>query len=300
MIDHQLTALRQILRETFFAGASDEYMASDLGQSGLREHVEGRSATARDTIIPWLSREMDLRGKQVVEFGSGTGAISCAFAQYGARVQGYEIEAPSVEAAVHRARLLGLDNCHFSHIGPDLLPAAVQAEWEGKADIALFFAVLEHTTHEEAISLLGSAWACLKPGGLLVVADTPNRLSYYDYHTSHMPFFNNMSDEMVSAEAWRSDRSDFKTAFENQPMDDAQRLGLVRWGRGVSYHAFEGAIGWEVHNHVVLPGYEKEITDVWPLAIEDTVMLMYFKAKPIHAHHAFARSALNLAIQKPA
>ncbi|HEX7856822.1 MAG TPA: methyltransferase domain-containing protein [Sphingobium sp.] len=299
MTPEQEVAIRQIVRETFYAGATDEYMASESGQGELREHVVSRSATARNNVIPWLSRITDLAGKRVVEFGSGTGAIASVFAQHGAHVHGYEIEAPSVEAARGRARVLGLDHCHFSHVDPEILPASVQAEWEGRADIALFFAVLEHTTHEEAINLIRSAWACLKPGGLLVVTDTPNRLSYCDHHTSQMPFYNNMGDEMIAAEAWRSPRDGFRQVFAGQPIDDAQRINLVRWGRGVSYHAFESAIGWDMHNYVALPGYEKEITDAWPVILEDTILMTYFKAKPVHAHDAFARSALNFVLRKP-
>lgn len=225
--------------------------------------------------------------------------MASAFAQSGAIVHGYEIELPSVIAARRRAEILGLNHCSFSHVAPEILAQTAQSEWEGSADIALFFAVLEHTTHEEAIALIQSAWSCLKPGGLLVVNDTPNRLSYFDYHTSHMPFFNNMSDEMVSVEAWRSPRDGFKQAVEGTPMDHSQRLNLVRWGRGVSYHAFESAIGWEVHNFVELSGYESLISKVWPLTLEDSLLLTYFKSKPIHASDAFARSALNFVLKKP-
>lgn len=299
MSPNQAKQISEIVRRTFYAGCSDEYMASEQGQRELSEHVESRSATAHENVIPWLSRVIDLSGKLVVEFGSGTGAIASVFAQHGAIVHGYEIEAPSVEAARGRASVLGLDNCQFTLVRPEELPVAVQAEWEGKADMAMFFAVLEHTTHDEAINLIKSAWSCLKPGGLLVVTDTPNRLSYYDYHTSNMPFYYNMSDEMVATEVWRSPRDGFKQDFAGRPMDDAQRISLVRWGRGVSYHAFESAIGSDVHKFVILPGYEKEITDAWPIMLEDTIMMTYFKAKPIHAHDAFARTALNLVLRKP-
>jgi len=300
MTPDQKQQIGEIIRRTFYRGASDEYMASDAAQLGLREHVESRSAIATKHVIPWVSRVIDLPGKQVVEFGSGTGAIATMFAHHGAKVHGYEIEATSVEAARGRAAVLGLSNCHFSHVAPDALPTAAQQDWEGRADVALFFAVLEHTTHQEAISLIRSAWACLKPGGFLVVTDTPNRLSYCDYHTSQMPFFNNMGDEMVAIESWRSPRDAFRDDFHGRPMDEDRRNSLIRWGRGVSYHAFESAIGYEVQNTVVLPGYEKEITDNWPILLEDTLLMTYFKAKPIHAHDAFARSALNFVLRKPA
>ncbi len=146
-------------------------------------------------------------------------------------------------------------------------------------------------SHKECLGLS-------EAGGFLVVVDTPNRLSYCDYHTSNIPFFNNMNDEMVAIESWRSPRDSFRTAFHNMNMDEEKRNALIRWGRGVSYHAFESAIGWAVHERIVLTGFEKEVVDVWPILLEDTLMMTYFKAKPIHAHIAFARSALNFVLQK--
>ena len=58
------------------------------------------------------------------------------------------------------------------------------------ADMVLLFAVLEHLTQEERIRYLSFIWhEILRPGGYLIVVDTPNRLSYFDEHTSVMPFF---------------------------------------------------------------------------------------------------------------
>jgi S-adenosylmethionine-dependent methyltransferase len=296
--DH-LFAVRQAILDTLYAGASPEFLSSEIGQIEIDDHVAGRSQKADATVIPWLSRIIDLQDKAIVEFGCGTGAIATTFAQHGARVHGYEIDPARAEAARRRAALMELDSCAFDHAAANDLPEVVRAQWDGQADIALLFAVLEHTTHQESINLIRSAWSCLRPGGLLVVNDTPNRLSFFDYHTSHMPFFNNMSDEMVAIEAYRSPRDGFKAAFAEQPMTEQRREDLVRWGRGVSYHAFETAIGPQVHDYVALTGFEKEIADEWPIFLEDTLMMTYFKAKPIHAHEAFARSALNLVLRKP-
>lgn len=299
MTPDQAKALRKVLSETFFSNVSDEYLDSEAGQSDLDDHVYKRMDTALYHVAPWVERVTSLQGKNVVEFGCGSGSISAAFCRRGANVFEYEIDHQSIVAANERARIMHLENCQFEQVDPVELPDKVLKRWENLADVAVLFAVLEHTTTDESIRLIDSAWRSLVPGGILVVNDTPNRLSYFDYHTSHIPFFNNMSDDMLVTQAFRSPREDFRNSFVGQPMSDTQRDRLVRWGRGVSYHAFESAIGPDVHNYVVLGGYESEIIKVWPIIFEDTILLSYFSGKPIHAHQAFARSALNFVLQKP-
>jgi len=299
MTQDQISALQKLLSRTFFANCSKEYLESSAGNRDMEDHVSSRMNLALNNVLPWIERVSCVSEKNVVEFGCGTGSISAAFAIKGANVFGYEIESSSIEAATERARILQLKNCQFSQFDPEILPQSVLDVWENAADIVVLFAVLEHTTTEESVKLIDSAWRCLKPGGLMVVNDTPNRLSYFDYHTSHIPFFNNMTDDMLASQAWRSPREDFRESFFGRPMTEAQGINLVRWGRGVSYHAFESAIGADVHDHVILAGYESEMLKTWPMFLEDSILLAYFMGKPIAAHQAFARSALNFVLRKP-
>src|SRR5439155_7437846 len=105
----------------------------------------------------------------------------------------------------------------------------------------VYFASLEHMTHHERPQTLRSAWAMLKPGTLLCVADTPNRLWYYDDHTALTNFFHWLPDEIAMEYAARVPRPDFNRAFLPPEPPSAEKL--ARWGRGVSYHDFELAIG---------------------------------------------------------
>lgn len=56
--------------------------------------------------------ELDLQGKRVLDFGSGSGILSIAAALRGARVTGVEIDPLAVENARH--------NAHLNHVSPEL------------------------------------------------------------------------------------------------------------------------------------------------------------------------------------
>jgi hypothetical protein len=85
------------------------------------------------------------------------------------------------------------------------------------------------------ISRLGSR---LKAGGFLVICETPNRLWWYDSHTSRLPFFNWLPDDLAIEYSARSSRPEFRE-LHDRPIDDQTRLVLSRWGRGASYHEME-------------------------------------------------------------
>jgi len=73
------------------------------------------------------------------------------------------------------------------------------------------------------------------------VVETPNRLWCFDFHTSLLPFFNWLPDELAFAYSRFSEREHFKDNFRvsNPP----HMKEFLRKGRGVSYHEFDLAIG---------------------------------------------------------
>ena len=73
---------------------------------------------------------------------------------------------------------------------------------------------------------------------------------------------------------------------------------MTRWGSGISFHEFELAIGEDVHRHIVLDGYEREITALLPVTPVDTTLQKIFDQFKIHAHLAFTRRSLYLVLKK--
>ncbi len=83
-------------------------------------------------------------------------------------------------------------------------------------------------------------WQGLKPGAIMGVVDTPNRLWYFDDHTSNLPFFHWLPEEIALGYTARCDRDLIKDLYKLPASEGA--IGLQRWGRGISYHDFELAL----------------------------------------------------------
>ncbi len=275
------------------------YIDSDIGQRDLQDHLYGRLWDDRRTVIPWVDSLRPLRGASILEVGCGPGASTVAFAEQGAFVTGVEVEARNLRVADDRCRLYGLPTPQF-HVmnGAEIGRLGLE-----EFDFIIFSACLEHMTMEERLSALRPAWSRLKAGGFLIVAETPNRLWWYDAHTSLLPFFNWLPDDLAIEYSSRSSRRYFNELF-HPPIDEPMRLDFSRWGRGVSYHEFELSIPelWQV---------DISCMNIWirkrnPLQLAKHVIsgdqrfartLARIGGSKIHP--AFYEKFLNLSIRKP-
>lgn len=132
-----------------------------------------------------IGRFETLEGKRVLDIGSGSGSSALALINGGASyVQGVEPNAHFVDLADRRAQDEGLaDKASFLHLTDTTkLPFD-----DGRFDIVTFNAVLEHVDPKLRAPILQEAFRCLKSGGLLVVAETPNKVFPYDGHTTLLP-----------------------------------------------------------------------------------------------------------------
>jgi S-adenosylmethionine-dependent methyltransferase len=111
---------------------------------------------------------------------------------------------------------------------------------ERQFDIAVFHASLEHMTLQERIVSLRAVWGKIIKGGILVIAETPNRLWHIDSHTSLLPFFHWLPDDLAFEYAKFSPRKGFGDVYFNR---EEQMDHFLRRGRGVSFHEFEIAFG---------------------------------------------------------
>jgi SAM-dependent methyltransferase len=196
---------------------------------------------------------MPLHGRTVLEYGSGNGAVTAAFAPRSARYIGIDIDPDQIGAA---RRLLA-----DRQTGATLLaapPAQILAEtaaFQGEVDVFLCYAVLEHMTVEERLSLLELAREVVRDDGVIVVVETPNRLTPWDYHTSQLPFLNQLPEELALRYFHRSERTEFVKALKAAEDDAGLREAFARWGRGVSYHEFELVFG-DLRRHVIASSWE--------------------------------------------
>jgi 2-polyprenyl-3-methyl-5-hydroxy-6-metoxy-1,4-benzoquinol methylase len=232
-----LDEIRAALTQHFFARFPDGYLATDYGQHDLTNHVVSRIENHRLGIVPWLDAARRLEGCKILEIGCGTGCSTIAMAEQGAEVVGIDVDEPSLLVARKRSEVYGLDVRLHTANAADADEILAQEHF----DFVIFWASLEHMVHEERLKAIGTTWNRLSTDGLFCITNTPNRLWYFDQHTSRLPFFNWLPDNLAFKYACFSSRWNFCELYAEN--SEEKQLDFLRRGRGVSFHEFHLAIG---------------------------------------------------------
>jgi SAM-dependent methyltransferase len=256
---------------------------------------EERYEYARDPILPWVDRVAPLNGRTVVEFGCGNGPVTCAIAERAGTVLALDIDAPAVDEGLRLAVERGVDNAEFVSGSFDDLIGAVRSR--GQVDFFFLFAVLEHMTIEERLATLTAAREAVGNDGFIVVCESPNRLLPWDYHTSELPFFGFLPDELALRYVSRTQREDFKEDVAEALAEGEQegRERLIRWGRGVSFHEFELAFP-DFPGNVVACNYEPELLRIREIYREELSLARFLKRVRPEIPPVFTRYWLDLVI----
>ena len=224
------------------AFTSAHYAERVTDEGDLDAALAGALVEDRYANVPWLDAAYPLDGARVLEIGCGTGESTLALAEQGAHVTGIDVDEAALSVGRERMRLYGLDadlRCGNA--------ANVAAELPGRTfDMVIFFASLEHMTLPERFAAMEQTWAMLKPGGVWCVVEAPNRLWFWDGHTSMENFYNWLPDELAARWAHRAGRAHFAEAFPARPNTSTEPFDttlLARWGRGVSFHEFDLVMG---------------------------------------------------------
>jgi 2-polyprenyl-3-methyl-5-hydroxy-6-metoxy-1,4-benzoquinol methylase len=240
----RLEPLEDALRKKYFtrpiwgdAGVSAGYLDTEIGRSDLADHMQGRLEHFRTLFIPWLNQARPLRGARILEIGCGTGSSTVALAEQGAVVTAIDLDESSLEVAKTRLRAYELDADLQIANATETADRFSSSEF----DFIIFFAALEHMTHAERMQAMSVTWRMLRSGGLWALTETPNRLWYFDSHTSWLPFFMWLPDELAFAYSRYSPRQPLSLAF--RAYSEPQMLSFLRHGRGVSFHEFEFTLG---------------------------------------------------------
>jgi 2-polyprenyl-3-methyl-5-hydroxy-6-metoxy-1,4-benzoquinol methylase len=294
----QAEAIRNALLATYAKNMDPAYLTSEAGRRDIEDHVNTRYTEGRNCYLPWLEHHFDLAGKTVLEIGCGTGSSAVAFARRAERVIAYDIDGNSVDAARERCRIMEIDNAEFHTAPAETLCNLVASRHATGVDVVLLSAVLEHCTLEERLLYLRTCWGLLKPGGVMVVTETPNRLYHFDYHTSFLPFFNALPDELARLYAERSPREDFvRRVARDQTPEDA-RESLTRYGRGVSYHEFELAMG-DLDGLIIADGWDAEVLRFRPLQPAEEKLKETVETAGYGIHPGFLRRDIDLVFRRP-
>lgn len=225
--------IEQSLRQNYFARSPEGYLATDYGKHDLANHLFVRLDTVRELIIPWLDHARPLRNASILEIGCGTGCSTIALAEQGALVTAVDVDESSLVVASHRCQAYGLDVSFARSNATEVNQLFSQRHF----DYIIFYAALEHMTIQERISAMKATWDMLSVGDLWCVIETPNRLWYYDAHTSLLPFHMWLPDELAFQYSRFSPRNNYRELYRE--CTDESKLHFLRRGRGVSYHEFE-------------------------------------------------------------
>lgn len=126
-----------------------------------------------------------VQGRGVLEFGCNIGATSIVLAHYGALVTAVDISPECLKMARLNTRRYGKTGIRFQKVHEgDRLPFA-----DGEFDIVTCNSVLEYVRPELLTGVQQELNRVLKPGGLLLVFGTSNRLSPVEMHSGE--WFNN-------------------------------------------------------------------------------------------------------------
>jgi 2-polyprenyl-3-methyl-5-hydroxy-6-metoxy-1,4-benzoquinol methylase len=288
--------LEAALREHYFRKCPPGYLDSAWGRNDLQNHLESRLLEDRDRVIPWLDRIEPLQGARVLEIGCGTGSSTVAMAERGAIVTAVDLDEASIAVARERCHLYGVQ-ADFVTANASLLPDSLRGQ---PFRHIIFYASLEHMTLEERLAAMGVTWRMLPEGGVWSMIETPNRIWYFDWHTSLLPFFNWLPDELAFKRAAASPRPGFRELYDD--LTPEAMLHFLRRGRGVSYHELELVMGTGVHDLVV--DWLRPAVSWWRQLLgfastEARYRRLLRRIAPA-VHEAFRQPRLDLAIRKTA
>ena len=295
---NSLAAIESSLRERYFKRFHDDYLQTEEGKADLADHLSARVDRARMDIVPWISNKQSLAGARLLEIGSGTGASTLAFAEQGADVTALDVDAASLEVARVRCEEHGLRDVRFVVRNAE---DVAQLFHDYRFDFVVFYASLEHMTYQERVHAIEKSWGILRPGGIWAIVESPNRLWHYDSHTSLLPFFHWLPDDLALSYMRFSPREKMRKRFEHE--DAGSALRLARSGRGMSYHELAIALGDVSGLDVVssLSSYRRRrnpLSFLFWLATERRFELVLRKAAPAGIANAFFHPYLDVMIRK--
>lgn len=242
--EDEFKSLRASLIENYFSKFPPPFPAHskievDKGYIWMEDHLTIRLKNFRENYVPFLNSVKNLKGATVLDVGCGTGATLVALAEAGANVIGIDIDQGSINVAKKRCEIYGVKAEIF------ILPASeiLKFKPEINFDFIIFNASLEHMLLDERLKSLKAAWDRLSVNnGYLGIIECPNRLWYFDHHTSELPFFDWLPNDLALQYTRFSPR-EYINRFYTLPDTNENMINFIRLGRGMSYHEIDLSIG---------------------------------------------------------
>jgi len=169
--------------------AADKQFESSLRSAGrkpgsfwISRYVDYEWSFGRHLLLAYAG---NLQHKRVLEFGCNYGATAIVLSHLGAQVDAVDVDPKTVELAQMNALRYGISNIVFRTVqASGALPYPDQS-----FDIITCNSVLEYVDPKLLADRLRDLDRLLKPGGLLLVLGTSNRLAPREVHSGRL-FFN--------------------------------------------------------------------------------------------------------------
>jgi len=296
----KMTALVEKLTASWF---SQQDIEDGYDAYVKARYIFGRMEIAHLELMPWIQASIPgLKQKNVLEIGCGNGSATVPLAMEAKFVRAMDIADDQVRIAAQRCNILSIENVDFFSRGVNWIDEYYNdpLSLAPSPDIIVCYALLEHLLPIERVKFLSGAWRHLQDGGYLIVIEAPNRLYWFDWHSSLMPFIDQLPHEIQFLWNSFSSRSsipgDIKaTSIEAALNGNVDRL--YRFGRGVSFHEFHVALG--VDAYKIVNGYTLDRAALLGFDLESIALLEKQLARVSPSvDAAFAQPSLDLVIKR--
>jgi len=297
---HQKTLILESLAE-HLARRDTTNVSTAAIQKDMEELVWARQATMETLVIPWIQRTRSLRGLSVLEPGCGMGPMTCALAKTGCSLASYEIDPIMVRAASARLSILGLQGPAVFHVSADDAVDDLPRRFPDGVDAIPCIGILEHIPEVPRLELMRCFWNLLRPGGLFIVAHTPNRLTYHDLHATRMPFGHMLPDQIAIRYFGRAPHDAYRESMKWAAAQSEAKLIEMRhgFGTGLSFHDFEIAFGTrDIQSLVADDGLGPEMMAWYRDDLETNLLWQYMQSVNLPLSRGWSRQFLNIIFRK--
>jgi ubiquinone/menaquinone biosynthesis C-methylase UbiE len=135
------------------------------------------------TLVPLVDSFLSISGKNILDFGCGSGHSTFALAWRGASCKGIDISKESVEKAIALKKEYFNDlDINFISVKDTInLPFS-----DNEFDVVVCNAVFEHIFPEKREKIFNELYRVTKPNGFIIIRGTPNRYFPKDGHTTEL------------------------------------------------------------------------------------------------------------------
>ena len=142
----------------------------------------------RYSVMAYFEDDIFSGAHRILDYGCGAGSSTMTLVRLfpRAEITGLDFVPQFLDIARRRAAYYGMGNVAFEQV-----PTSGEHDHvTGEFDIVFLNAVYEHLLPAERPTVMKNVWAALKPGGALILNQTPHRWFPVEAHTSGLPLVN--------------------------------------------------------------------------------------------------------------